>query len=124
MHRNNWSGLNKKNGITNNIYGEYTQHFHELVEAYIEEEKLEKAVEVLDRFVQVFSNDIKPYNYHCYFIIYDYYILGQEEKANEMARLLIENYNTLYDNKEEQHKEWSKEERYLGHIVGDLERIV
>ncbi|MGB1294244.1 MAG: hypothetical protein ACPG6V_02105 [Flavobacteriales bacterium] len=122
MYRNNWSGLNKKNRISDNIYGAYTQNFHELVEAYIDEEELEKAVEVLDRYVQVFSNDIKPYNYHIYFIIKDYYILGEVEKANEMARLLIENYNTLYYSNGNYIKERSTEERYLVHIVSLLKR--
>lgn len=122
MHRNNWSGLNKKNRIPDNIYGAYTQHFHELVEAYIDEDELEKAVEVLDRYVQVFSNDIIPYNYHNYFIISDYYILGEVEKANEMARLLIENYNTLYYYNGNYIKERSTEERYLVHIVALIKK--
>jgi len=67
--------------------------FHRLAAQLMIENKNDKAIEVLDRCIEVIPDDKIPYDYGVLAIIEDYYKLEEFEKGNEIATQLLENYS-------------------------------
>ena len=75
--------------------------FHRLARTLIEENKKDKALEVLDKIVEILPDNNIPFDYSILPIIEDYYILGEFEKGNAIAFVVLENYSqelTYFDN--------------------------
>jgi hypothetical protein len=65
--------------------------FARLAGALVDKGETEKAVEVLDRLFETFSNDVVPLTYDSFQAVEQYYRAGAFEKGNEIAKILAEN---------------------------------
>jgi len=67
------------------------QMFSRLATALINENKTDKAVEVLDKMFELFPNEIIPITYDSFYAIEQYYRAKEIEKANELVRVMSKN---------------------------------
>jgi len=65
--------------------------FARLAEALIQEDKKDKAIEVIDRMFELFPNEIMPYTYDSFPAVEQYYRAGAADKANEVVRKMAQN---------------------------------
>ena len=66
--------------------------FHRLARALIDENKKDKALAVLDKCVEVLPDNKIPFDYAILPLIEDYYLLGEFDKGNAIALVVLENY--------------------------------
>jgi tetratricopeptide (TPR) repeat protein len=71
--------------------------FFELALALREEGKIDSAIRVLDRCIEVFPKENVPYDLSVYNLIYLYFELGETEKAKAIAPYLIDYLMTNID---------------------------
>jgi hypothetical protein len=67
------------------------QMFSRLATALINENKTDKAVEVLDKMFELFPDEIIPITYDSFYAIEQYYRAKEIEKANELVRVMSKN---------------------------------
>ena len=67
------------------------QMFSRLAAALNDENKTEKAIEVLDKMFELFPDHIIPITYDSFFAIEQYYRANEIEKANELVRQMANN---------------------------------
>jgi tetratricopeptide (TPR) repeat protein len=97
MNKFKWGGMDSENQIymdennlrmTNNL----RLQFSNLAEELIIEQKEEKALEVLDRSLEVMPDHNVPFDKLMVPIAENYYELGENEKANEITKIVFERY--------------------------------
>lgn len=71
----------------------FRNNFSRLADALIAEGKTEKAVEVLDRCVEVMPESSIPYDYFILPVVESYYSAGEFDKANAIAQKLLTMYS-------------------------------
>ncbi|MBN2891656.1 MAG: DUF2723 domain-containing protein [Bacteroidales bacterium] len=98
MNKFTWGNINEP-GYNVDHYVERTiavmdirDLFHRLAKALVEEGKEEKALEVLNKVVEVLPDYAIPYDYSMLPIIEDYYLIGEFEKGNQIAYVILDNY--------------------------------
>ncbi len=67
--------------------------FHRLAKALIAEGKNDKAKEVLDRIIEIIPDNKVAFDYSVLDIVEDYYLIGENEKANAIAYTILDNYS-------------------------------
>ncbi|MBN2668883.1 MAG: DUF2723 domain-containing protein [Bacteroidales bacterium] len=95
MNKFKWGGLNNPDvyldennlRMTMNLRNNFTR----LANALLEEGKRDKAVEVLDRCLEVMPMDIIPVNYFMIGMVEAYYKAGEFEKAKPVIEKIVEN---------------------------------
>ncbi|MCF8299386.1 MAG: hypothetical protein K9J13_17690 [Saprospiraceae bacterium] len=96
-----WSGIKNLSQDEANICINHRNTFHRLAEKLIDENKNDSANVVLDKCFELFPDDIVAFDYYTIPLMEDYYELGEVEKANNIAKLLIfnlkNNTNNRYD---------------------------
>lgn len=65
--------------------------FTRLAQTLVNEDKNEKAVEVIDRMFEIFPDEVVPLTYDSFSAVEIYYRAGANEKANEIIRILAKN---------------------------------
>jgi hypothetical protein len=97
MEKFKWGGMDTEDKIymdennirmTNNI----RLQFANLAEQLIAEEKLEMALNTLDKCVEVMPNRNVPFDRLMVPIIQNYYRLGEDDKANEILEVVFDRY--------------------------------
>ena len=91
-----WGGMD-----TNDIYMDETNRrmtmslritFSRLADKLHEENKIEKAKEVVDRAFEIMPEKNVPYDVFVMYLAENYYKIGEDEKANEVVRRLVDIY--------------------------------
>jgi tetratricopeptide (TPR) repeat protein len=104
MNKFTWGGLDKPGvyidqTIMNMVKSQRAVIFGDLAANLINENKLDSALQVLDRCIEVFPAENAPHDYASYNIAYLYYQLGQKEKAqaivNDVVKNLLTNINWM-----------------------------
>jgi hypothetical protein len=67
--------------------------FYRLADALITEGKPDKAKKVIDKLIEITPDNQVPYDSNMVLIAEEYYKIGQNEKANQIAAKMIENYS-------------------------------
>jgi tetratricopeptide (TPR) repeat protein len=110
MMKFQWGGMDKREiwmdennvRLTMNIRGT----FNRLADAFMEEENPNKAVEVLDKAMEVMPEYNVPYNIYIIYFADTYYKAGAREKANNLVNRLADLYIddlTFYASLEDKH---------------------
>lgn len=96
MNKFNWGGIeNPKVYLDENnlrMTMNFRNNFYRLADALINEDKKDKALEVLDKAMTVMPETTVPFNYFVLPIAEGYYKLKQVEKGNQIASRLREIY--------------------------------
>jgi len=96
MNQFQWGGMD-----VNDIYMDETNRrmtmslritFSRLADQLYEENKLEKAKEVLDKAFEVMPEKNVPYDVFVMYLAESYYKIGENERANEIVRKLVDIY--------------------------------
>ncbi|MEQ8908318.1 MAG: DUF2723 domain-containing protein [Vicingaceae bacterium] len=96
MNDFHWGGMD-----SNNIYMDETNRrmtmslritFSRLADKLIEENKTEKAKEVIDKAFEVMPEENVPYDVFVMYLTENYYAIGETEKANALIRRLADIY--------------------------------
>lgn len=122
-NENLWMDENNQRFITNIRFT-----FVRLAEALFAEGKNEKALEVLDRVVEVSVHDNFSYNGSVLPVVENYYKLGANDKANALLRKMVENesqYLNYYDDQSrDDFKRFGQKVRQSLGIVGQASMMV
>jgi hypothetical protein len=124
MNKFSWTGMSDKDvyfgtyDLRNFRILEIRETFALLADHLILEGKKEKALEVLDRCVELTPDEKIPYDMSMYEIIHNYYKIGQFEKAGIIIDTLANRY------KKELEYLASKGERFAQSIAGDQYEII
>jgi MFS family permease len=99
MNKFAWGGMDVKGMYLDNVFVSscalnIRQRMGALAAALIEEGKKDKAIQVLDKVVNVTPRENVPYDATMYSITMGYYQAGATAKANEIAQKLFDNYET------------------------------
>jgi tetratricopeptide (TPR) repeat protein len=99
MNKFAWGGMDVKDMYLDNVFVSscalnIRQRMSALAAALIEEGKKDKAIQVLDKTVNVTPRENVPYDVTMYGIAMGYYQAGATDKANEIAQKLFDNYET------------------------------
>lgn len=86
-----WKGMDKIQQGETFTGMNYRLGFSKLANALIDENKLDSAIKVLDRSVEVIPNEALIYNISSLQIADAYYRAGQMDKANTIARIFLKN---------------------------------
>ncbi|MFT6323105.1 MAG: tetratricopeptide (TPR) repeat protein [Salibacteraceae bacterium] len=122
-NENLWMDENNQRFITNIRFT-----FVRLAEALIEEDKKDKAEEVLDRVTEVAIHDNFSYNGSVLAVVENYYKIGANDKANALLRKMVENesqYLEYYnDQTREDFKRFGQKSRQSLGIIGQAAMMV
>ncbi|MDR3251797.1 MAG: DUF2723 domain-containing protein [Tannerella sp.] len=96
MNKFKWGGIEKPGlyldpQLMNMCKTQRSILFGSLAAHLINEDKRDSALKVLDRCVEVFPEENVPYDYSMAEIADLYYYLGQKDKAEKIARIVIDN---------------------------------
>ncbi len=69
----------------------FRSNYMHLAESYLEEGKKDKAIEVMDKCISGIPNHNNPFNLFTYRMPLIYYQAGANEKANEVAEIIVNN---------------------------------
>ena len=102
MHKFKWGGLEKPGlYLDENAMRMCKTHrnliFGSLAEALINENKIDSAIKVLDRCIEVLPEENVPYDVSAIQIALLYFQLGETEKAKKIAASIIDKYFTNID---------------------------
>jgi hypothetical protein len=97
MNKFAWGGMEIKGMYLDNVFirgcaFNVRQRMGALALALIEEGKKEKALQVLDKAVEITPQENVPYDVTMYAITLAYYQAGAGDKANEIAKKLFDNF--------------------------------
>ena len=102
MNKFKWGGVEKP-GVyldetaMNQCRTQRTNVFSDLAYMLVREGKIDKAIQVLDKCVEVFPEENVPYDVSVYNIACLYFELGEKEKANQVAKKMIDRSITNVD---------------------------
>ena len=102
MHKFKWGGIEKPGlyideQVMRMCKMQRLYVFSELARALKAENKIDSAIQVLDKCVEVFPEENIPYDFSAYQLAMLYFELGQNEKAMRIAASIIENSFTNVD---------------------------
>jgi len=118
MNKFVWGRVNEEDVLVDNFIKrvisimEIRNVFVRLSTALLEEEKVDKAIEVLDKCVEILPDENLEFDYTILPIIENYYIAEQPDKANEIAQIMATRL--------EQELEYYN--RFTGSYVSNIER--
>ncbi len=99
MNKFAWGGMEVKGMYLDDVFIRscalnIRQRMSSLASALIEEGKKDKAINVLDKIIEVTPQENIPYDVTMYSITLAYYQAGATAKGNEIAKKLFDNYET------------------------------
>ena len=103
MNKFTWGGLEKEGFHVDHYVDrvisimDIRDVFHRLARTLILEEKNDKALEVLDRCIEVVPHVNKPYDISALPLVEDYYLLGEFDKGNQISLLMFDFYKQNLD---------------------------
>jgi len=123
-----WGGMNKSeiymDENNRRMCMNFRNNFARLAGDYIRQGKKEKALEVLDKCLEVIPHKNVPYNQFMVSIAEHYYRLGAYDKANEIVKILLDIYeddlNYYISLKGKYRKSVEREEGFTKYILGQL----
>lgn len=123
-----WGGMNKSeiymDENNRRMCMNFRNNFARLAGDYIRQGKKEKALEVLDKCLEVIPHKNVPYNQFMVSIAEHYYRLGAYDKANEIVKILLDIYeddlNYYMSLKGKYRKSVEREEGFTKYILGQL----
>ncbi|MDF1674855.1 MAG: DUF2723 domain-containing protein [Vicingaceae bacterium] len=123
-----WGGMNKSeiymDENNRRMCMNFRNNFARLAGNYIRQGKKEKALEVLDKCLEVIPHKNVPYNQFMVSIAEHYYRLGAYDKANEIVKILLDIYeddlNYYISLKGKYRKSVEREEGFTKYILGQL----
>ncbi len=130
MEKFQWGGMDSEHNIymdENNrrMTMNLRNNFARLAEAFITKGEKEKAVEVLDRCLEVMPERNVPYNFFMLPIVESYYHAGANEKANALNKRLYDIYDDDLDYYMSLPKEHQKSvQNELNRAIAVLNRLV
>jgi len=97
MHKFKWGGLEKPGLYLDETTMRMCKSqraviFADLANALVNENKLDSAIQVLDRCIEVFPEENVPHDVTSHQIVYLYFALGETEKAKKIAVSMIDYY--------------------------------
>lgn len=123
-----WGGMNKSeiymDENNRRMCMNFRNNFARLAGDYIRQGKKEKALEVLDKCLEVIPHKNVPYNQFMVSIAEHYYRLEAYDKANEIVKILLDIYeddlNYYMSLKGKYRKSVEREEGFTKYILGQL----
>lgn len=130
MNKFKWGGIEESDIYLDEnslrMFSNMRHNFGSLANALIVEEKNDSAQKVLDRCLELFPNEKIPFDMYMLSIIENYYRLGEDQKARDVADILFENtyhnidyYLSLGD---KQQNFLDMEKRIAAHVLSELVR--
>lgn len=123
-----WGGMNKSeiymDENNRRMCMNFRNNFARLAGDYIRQGKKEKALEVLDKCLEVIPHKNVPYNQFMVSIAEHYYRLEAYDKANEIVKILLDIYEddlNYYMSLKGKHRKFvEREEGFTKYILGQL----
>jgi hypothetical protein len=102
MHKFKWGGVEKPGlyldeNAMRMCKSQRMHVFSDLANALISENKIDSAIRVLDRCVEVFPEENVPYDFSAQYMTSLYYTVGENDKGQRIATSIIDNYFTNID---------------------------
>ncbi|MBE0664016.1 MAG: DUF2723 domain-containing protein [Bacteroidales bacterium] len=128
MNKAKWGNINDprvtvdRESMRNSMFPR--QNFMRLAQALLDENRIDSAVAVADRFVEIFPNDKFPFDRFTTPFTEVYYEAGMFEKGNELVRTIANNYMAdidYYDNQRPAVAAYFGEDREIAMIM--LQRL-
>lgn len=128
MNKAKWGNINDprvtidRESMRNSMFPR--QNFMRLAQALLDENKVDSAVALADRFIEIFPNSKFPFDRFTTPFTEVYYEAGQIEKANELVRIIAYNYMAdinYYDAQRASIAEYYSEDRQIAMIM--LQRL-
>lgn len=128
MNKAKWGNINDprvtidRESMRNSMFPR--QNFMRLAQALLDENRIDSAVEVSNRFLEIFPNNKFPFDRFTTPFTEVYYEAGEYEKANELVRIIANNYMAdieYYDNQRPAVAAYFSEDREIAMIV--LQRL-
>ncbi len=91
MTRFDWSGFAKVSKSESILVSGYRYTFYRLADALVLEDKIDSAKKVLDKCLEVFPNEITPFDYYTTAIAEVYYRINQVSVANKVIEKIYLN---------------------------------
>jgi len=101
----------------------YRRAYGRLAEKLIDENKKDKALNVLNYCEDEFSSDKTEYGYMSINLIEGYYRLNQTDKANEMVEELYQSVISIFEDEVDSPTLWEYETRLKAQILQDLRNL-
>jgi len=102
MHKFKWGGLEKPGlyldeTIMRMVKSQRSHVFAHLAGSLMKENKIDSAIQVLDRCVEVLPEANVPYDFTAYLIMYYYYVMGKTESGRKIAAGILDHLMTNVD---------------------------
>lgn len=128
MTKFEWGGMDKSeiymDENNRRMCMNFRNNFARLAGDFIRQEKKEKALEVLDKCIEVIPHKNVPYNQFMVSIAEHYYRLEAYDKANEIVKILLDIYEddlNYYMSLKGKHRKFvEREEGFTKYILGQL----